>query len=237
MKRITACIILAVLLLASLPLTAIGEASSAPEFSDVPAGCWYEQAVLWASENGITSGVGEGKFGPNLEVTRGQVVTMLWRIESSPEPSGRAAFSDVPDGKWYSNAVDWASANHIVAGYPGNIFAPNRVITRQELVTILYRYAQYKDNSVAAPDTDISYYSDYAEISDFAVEAMRWAVGNGIVNGTSATTLCPKGTATRAQLVQILYRWLSAPEETPVDSTEPTESTGDDWELPFIPNP
>lgn len=237
MKKTIASVLLAMLLVTILPISALGTEAVASVFSDVPAGSWYEEAVLWAAENGITSGVGEGTFGPSLEVTRGQVVTMLWRIECSPEPAGSAAFTDVPDGKWYSEAVAWAAENNIVAGYPGNVFAPNRAISRQELVTILYRYGTHKDNSVTAPNTDLSGYADYGDVSSFALEAMCWAVGNGIVNGTSASTLSPKGTATRAQLVQMLYRWLAESENGGETTTDPTEPTGDEWELPFIPNP
>ena len=245
--------------------------ASAP-FADVVPGSWYEEAVLWAYENNITSGVGDHLFGPNQTVTRGQVVTMLWRIEESPIVESETTFSDVADRKWYTDAVAWAAASEIVAGYPDGTFAPNQNITRQELVTILFRYAGKKAPAAEAPeDVDLSGYSDAGQISAFAMVPMRWAVGTGVVSGTSSTTLSPKGTATRAQLVQMLYRWLAKPadDETPTEPlpTEPTEPelpiiteptptdptptepaptepdpteptpTGDDWELPFLPNP
>ena len=221
-------------------------------FADVAPGSWYEEAVRWAVEHNVTSGVGEGMFGPNQNVTRAQVVTMLWRIENSPVIACTVTFSDVADGAWYTDAVAWAAERKIVAGYPGGAFAPSQTITRQELVTILFRYAKLRTPERKAPEgIKLDAYSDVDRVAAFAFEPMRWAVGTGVVNGTSATTLSPKGTATRAQLVQMLYRWLSKPTEegetppepdptepapTEPDPTEPTP-TGDDWELPFLPNP
>lgn len=225
MKRIVSIILTIVLLLTVFPAARVCADSA---FTDVPSGSWYEQAVSWAAKNGIAAGVGNGQFGPLLKVTRAQVVMMLWRIESSPEPSVSAGFPDVSGEAWYSKAVAWSQEKNLVAGYPSGLFAPNRDITRQELVTILYRFARYRNASTTAPNTDLSGYKDLAEVSPYALEAMRWAVGNGIASGTSAATLSPKGTATRAQLVQMLYRWLAPQTPNPTDN---------DSELPFVPKP
>ena len=225
MKKLISFLLAAALLLAVLPVGFSAAAAETPDFTDVPDGAWYALAVRWAVENGITAGVAPGKFGPNLVVTRAQAVTMLWRLENAPEPAGTAAFSDVPENQWYSKAVLWAAEHQIVAGYPGGVFSPNRAISRQELVTILYRYAKFKDSSLTAPDLDLSVYTDANELSSFALEPMRWAVGNGIVSGTSKYTLSPKGSANRAQLVQMLYGWLGK------------SGSGGGWDLPFIPTP
>ncbi len=213
--------ILAMLLTVLLTLSLLALPAAAVSFSDVPAGCWYEEAVYWAVENNITAGVGNGKFGPNLELTRGQVVTMIWSIQGKPNPSGSSPFSDVPTGLWYSNAVIWAAEKGIVAGLPGGVFKPNQNITRQDLVAILYRYAKFKYGSVSAPSNALQGYSDASKVASYAREGMCWAVANRIVSGTSATTLSPLGTASRCQLVQMLYSWLK----------------DDDWTLPFIPKP
>ena len=180
--------------------------AAAASFTDVPSGCWYERAVEWAVSNGLTVGVGDGKFGPGLNVTRAQVVTMLWRLHNSPAPSGNASFSDVSDGKWYTTSVLWAAGAGVVAGYPNGTFAPNRVITRQELVTMLYSYVRYRSGSITAPDLDLSSYQDAGSISPYARESFRWAISQNIISGTSATTLSPGAPATRAQFVQMLYR-------------------------------
>lgn len=217
MKRIISLAILSALLLTAITVTA----SAASGFSDVSERSWYEKAVIWATEKGITTGVGEGKFGPNQSVTRGQVVTMLWRMEGSPKASGSGGFSDVKSGAWYAEAVVWAAKNSLVNGYPNGAFVPNRKISWQELVTILYRYAEYRGKSVAAPGTDFSGFTDADNISAYALEPMRWAVGNGIIIGTTAGTLSPTGAATRAQFVQMLYRWLG-------------DNSGS-WALPIIP--
>ena len=217
MKRIISIVLLSALLLTAMSFTA----SAASGFSDVPAGSWYEKAVLWATKQGIATGVSEGKFGPNQPVTRGQVVTMLWRMEGSPKASGSGGFSDVKSGVYYAEAVVWAAKNSLVNGYPNGTFVPNRKISRQELVTILYRYAEYRGKSVAAPSTSFSAFTDADKVASYALAPMRWAVGNGIVSGTTASTLSPSGAATRAQFVQMLYRWLG-------------DNTGS-WDLPIIP--
>lgn len=215
MKR-TIAAFLTILLLFALCGSAFAEGLT---FSDMPHGAWYEQAVYWAVQKNITAGVGNGRFGPGQKVSRAQVVTMLWRLDGSKSNNGESGFSDVPAGRWYSKAVTWAVQNQIVAGYSSTVFGPGNNITRQDLVTILYRYAAYKNMSTSAR-ADLSGYSDVGSISGYAVEPMRWAVASGIVSGTGAATLSPKRTATRAQLVQMLYKWLGP----------------SDYELPFIPN-
>ena len=211
MKKTVALLLAMCLLAAAIPLAAA--------FSDVPAGSWYAQAVNWAVARGITDGVGDDQFGPNLKVTRAQAVTMLWRIAGAPTTAGGTGFPDVAANKWYAQAVAWSKAHNIASGYADGSFGPSRPVTRQELATFLYRFACYRDPNLTVPEVDLSGYADAGRISSYALEAMRWAVGNHIISGTSATTLSPRGTATRAQLVQMLYSWLKT-----------------NWELPFIPN-
>ena len=139
MKKIVSRVLSCILVL--LLLASMGSVFAASGFSDVSPGCWYEAAVNWAVSQNVTAGVGNGKFGPNQTVTRAQVVTMLWRLANSPEPAGAAAFSDVAADRWYSKAIAWAAEAHIVSGYPSGRFAPNKGITREDLVTILYSFA------------------------------------------------------------------------------------------------
>ena len=182
---------------ASCPLSA---------FTDARAAAWYHDGVHWALENGVMNGVGDGKFAPNDTTTRAQVVTMLWRLEGSPAYVGMSEFSDVDNEEWYGPAIRWASSEGIVNGYDGK-FAPNDAVTREQLVTILYRYAQYKKLDVSVgEDTNILSYDDAFSVSDWAMSAMQWAVGSGVVNGIG-TNLEPAGDASRAQVATMLWRF------------------------------
>ena len=176
-------------------------------FTDTKATAWYHDGVHWAIENGVMNGVGNGKFEPNDTTTRAQVVTMLWRLEGSPAYVGMSEFSDVDNEEWYGPAIRWASSEGIVNGYDGK-FAPNDPVTREQLVTILYRYAQYKKMDVSVgEDTNILSYDDAFDVSEWAIPAMQWAVGAGVVNGTSASTLSPKNNASRAEIATIVMRY------------------------------
>lgn len=184
----------------------LGEARELP-FTDVEAGSWYYDGVKYAVEKGLFTGTSATTFAPNMELTRSMLVTVLYRLAGSPEVSQSGQFSDVQVDSWYEDAVTWAAANGVVAGYGGGVFGPDDDITREQLALILYRYAQLTEQDVDT-ETDLTAYSDAGEVSDFAREAMAWAVENGLINGTSKTTLSPKGTATRAQVAVILMRYL-----------------------------
>jgi hypothetical protein len=175
-------------------------------FTDVPADAWYESAVQYVYEKGLMTGTSSTTFSPTRTTTRAMIVTILYRLEGSPAVSGSSAFSDVSAGQYYTDAVTWASANGIVTGYSDGRFNPGSLLTRQQLATILYRYAAYKGYDVTA-STDLSAYTDGASVSDYARTAMAWANGNGLINGTTTTTLTPAGSATRAQVAAILMRF------------------------------
>ena len=185
---------------------ALGEARELP-FTDVETGSWYYDGVKYAVEKGLFAGTSATTFAPNMELTRSMLVTVLYRLAGSPEVSQSENFSDVQADSWYEDAVTWAAANGVVAGYGGGVFGPDDDITREQLAVILYRYAQLTEQDVDT-ETDLTAYADAGEVSDFAREAMAWAVENGLINGTSKTTLSPKGTATRAQVAVILMRYL-----------------------------
>lgn len=176
-------------------------------FIDVKDNAWYAQAVQYVYENGLMAGVSSTTFSPNSTTTRGQLVTILYRAEGGPEVNETVKFNDVPSGKWYSKAVSWASENGIVSGYGNGQFGPNDSVTREQMVTILRRYAESKqiDTNKKA---DLSNYTDYKAISTYAVAPMQWAVAEGIISGTSKTTLSPTGTSTRAQIAVVLKRFM-----------------------------
>ena len=133
---------------------------------------------------------------------------MLRRLEGSPEAKSAASFRDVPTGEWFADSVNWAAANRIVTGYDGETFGPLDSVTREQLVTILYHYAQAKGMDVSVgEDTNILSYDDAFSVSEWAVPAMQWACGAGILNGRTESTLVPNGTATRAETAVILQRF------------------------------
>ena len=175
-------------------------------FIDVKGNAWYAQAVQYVYENGLMAGVSSTTFSPNSTTTRGQLVTILYRAEGGPEVNETVKFNDVPAGKWYSKAVSWASENGIVSGYGNGRFGPNDSVTREQMVTILYRYAQSKQIDTEK-EADLSSYTDYKKISTYAVAPMQWAVAEGFISGTSKTTLSPIGTSTRAQIAVVLKRY------------------------------
>ena len=176
-------------------------------FSDVKDTDWFFDAVKFVSANGLMNGTAATTFAPDANLTRAMLVTVLYRYEKEPAVSGNGGFTDVPDGQWYTDAIAWAAANGIVNGVGDGKFNPNGSITREQLAAILYRYEQRKGDDIGAHG-DLSTYTDGAKTALWAADAVRWAVGNGIITGTSASTVDPQGTATRAQVATMLMRYI-----------------------------
>ena len=173
------------------------------KFSDVPAGSWYEDAVYYATGKGYFTGIGNNKFDPKGNVTRGQLCTILYAMEGKPTVTSGNVFSDVAPSKYYYDPVRWAAANGMVAGYTDKTFKPNVYVSRQQLASVLYKYTVYKkfDVSVSA---NITTFADYSSISNYAVTPLRWAVSHKVMSGTDRNTLNPLGAATRAEFAVIL---------------------------------
>lgn len=168
--------------------------------TDVDANAWYFSSVKFAVESGIMAGVGDNRFAPKQELTRAMAVRVLYVLAGKPEAKANTSFTDVVANAWYADAVAWGAENGIVAGVTATKFDPNGKLTREQMVTFLYRYAgkaQVADNAVAN-------YTDGAKVSAYAVNAMNWAIANGIVSGMGNGTLAPKATANRAQMASIL---------------------------------
>lgn len=185
------------------------EETTTPEtvaFSDVSESDWFYKGVSYVVENGMMNGVGENQFAPNAPLTREMLAVVLYNMEKQPESTSVNPFADVKADMWYTEAIVWANANGIVAGYDDSTFGLGDSITREQLASILYRYAQMKGYDVTEK-ADLTGYADSAAISGYAVEAMQWANANGIVNGMTATTLAPQGTATRAQVATMLMNF------------------------------
>ncbi len=173
-------------------------------FADVTSGSWYEKAVRYTYNQGLMNGIGADTFSPDAATTRAMAVTLLYRLEGAPS-TGSHTFTDVPQGAYYETAVAWAQEAEIVTGVTEDRFAPELPITREQLVTILSRYAQYSALSTTAADT-LSSYADGATVSAYAVPAMNWALETGLIQGVGKDRIAPHGTATRAQMAQIITR-------------------------------
>lgn len=176
------------------------------KYTDVNTAAWYHEGVDYAIKNGLMEGVGSNLFAPDATTTRAMVVTILYRLDGEPAVTKDIPFADVPAGQWYSNAINWAAANGIVDGYGNGKFGPDDTITREQMAAILYHYASYKGYSVSDL-ANLTGYTDAASVSEWAATAMRWAVAEGLIEGTSATTLSPSGDSTRAQVATILMRF------------------------------
>ena len=176
-------------------------------FTDVKTGDWFYEAVQYVYDKGMMTGVSADRFAPASTTTRGMIVTILYRLENEPAVSGGSAFTDVESGAWYADAVAWAAANDIVNGTSATTFAPNSPITREQMATMLYRFAQYKGMDAVTLQEHLTGYPDGGQVSDYAIPAMNWAVGQGLIAGMENGTLVPQGSATRAQVATILMRF------------------------------
>ena len=200
---------------ASLPVGSAGQyalvldgKSHALPFTDLAAGAWYEDSVAYVYRHDLMSGFSEDTFGPNAALSRAQLCQILYNMEGRPAVTGSGSFSDLADGAWYTDAVTWAASQGIVDGYGGGLFGPDDNITREQLASILYRYAQARGDDVSVgEDTNILSYSDAADVAEYAVSAMQWACGAGVITGISESALAPRGEATRAQTAAMLMRF------------------------------
>lgn len=183
-----------------------GKYTSLP-FNDVSYGDWYYNAVQFVYSRGIMDGVDYYKFDPNGTITRGMILTMLWRMAGEPFEMPVTSFTDVEIGRYYTTAVAWACRNGIADGMGESTFGPNDAITREELVTLLYRYAQYFGHSCIG--TSIEGFADAGSVSSYAYNAMCWAYKAGVVTGTTGSRLNPQGTASRAEAAQMIMSFYS----------------------------
>ncbi len=179
---------------------------SAP-FTDVDTAKWYHLSVDYVLTHKMMNGVSSRAFAPNANLTRGMLVQILYNLEGKPKGTA-ANFSDVQADAWYAEAVGWAASNKVVTGYADGTFRPNASVTREQAAAILYRYAQSKGIDVSVGEnTNILSYVDVQQASEYAIPALQWAVGAGVLNGKNGGRLAPTGTATRAEIAAIMQRW------------------------------
>lgn len=189
-------------------------------FTDVGSDYWAYEDIKQAVYSGLLAGTATNTFSPETSLTRGMLVTILERLQGDDEKaSGTSSFSDVKADAYYADAVAWAEENNLIAGYTDGTFKPNKAITREEFMTILFRYALTKQYDTGIENTEgLMSYSDEASVSDYSEEAMLWAVDHQYLRGTAANTLSPQSTTTRAQATAILMRFLNAENAIPVPS-------------------
>ena len=178
------------------------------EYDDVKENDWFEESVTYVTNNNLMNGIGDNKFSPSSNMTRGMIVTVLYRMSESSY-NGKSTFVDVKESEYYSSAVAWAAENEIVNGIGDNKFAPNEEITREQLIVILYRYAKVMKVDVSVGEsTNILSYDDFNEIAEYSISAFQWGCGEGIISGRTSTTLSPKGNASRAEVATMLMRFM-----------------------------
>lgn len=181
------------------------EPSSMP-FTDVPENAWYYDAIKYIYENNMMQGISNTEFAPNLSMNRAMIVTVLHRLENTPETTIINQFSDVESNQWYTEAVQWAFENDIVNGYSSDKFAPMDNVTREQLAVILYNYTNYKGGNTDIVG-DLTAFQDADDISNWSENAISWAIGSGLLSGKGNGILDPKGNATRAEVAQILMNY------------------------------
>lgn len=179
-------------------------------FTDVQEEDWYYDAVVYAKKRGFMSGLSEETFGPNQKLSRAQFAAILYRIMDAPEVQYEDRFKDITKNSWYADAVVWANNSGIVSGYENGTFGPNDPVTREQMAAMMYRYANYLALETIPKMADISSYTDAGEVSTYALNATKWAVGYGLITGTTKTTISPLGNTTRAECAAIVQRFMAA---------------------------
>ena len=179
------------------------------DYEDLDNTMWYHQGVCYMIEKGHMIGIGDNKWGPEQVITRAEIATILWRIAGSEEVDYALDFEDVEADMWYTEAIEWAVSEEVFYGYGNGKFGPNDQITREQMVTVMYRFELESGKTITA-DFDMATLSDADEISEWAVEAMTWAFDCGLILGTDADvpTADALKTATRAEVAMIFYRKL-----------------------------
>ena len=184
-------------------------------FRDVPENVWYADAAAYVYKHGLMAGTSATTFAPEVTTSRAMIVTILWRLAGSPQVDYLMDYSDVDPTAYYGEAIRWAASEGIVGGYGGGVFGPDDPITREQLAAMLWRFAQTEDYNVSVgEDTNILSYTDAFDVAEYAIPAMQWACGAGVINGTGdGSTLSPQGEATRAQAAVMLMRFCERYEE------------------------
>ena len=176
------------------------------QFHDVREKDWFHDAVVNAARNKWMTGTSRKSFSPYRDTTRGMITTVLWRMEQKPESASKNPFRDVRDGSWYCEGISWAKENNIVSGYGDGNYGPEDSITREQLSSILYRYAKFKGYDVSQR-MSLDSFRDNKKVSAYATETMKWAASTGLIIGKNNSKLDSRGYVTRAEFAAVLERF------------------------------
>jgi hypothetical protein len=184
---------------------------SSHTFDDIAEDSEYADAVKYVLDSGIMTGVSENVFAPEEKLNRAMAVTAIWRAEGCPIVNYALGFGDVASDSWYTEAIRWAASEGIVNGYSDKEFNPNDIISREQLATVMWRYAKYKDTDVSiGENTNILSYEDFFSVSKYAVPAFQWTCGSGIMSGNTTSTLAPAEPVNRIIFASVLYNYLQS---------------------------
>ena len=175
-------------------------------FTDVDTSKWYAEAVAFVQEKGLMQGTSSETFEPNTNLSRSMMTQILFNLAGKPDAEGAVSFTDVDSAAWYADAIAWASGKGVVSGY-GSTFGPDDLITREQMAVMLFNYAKVYEMDLTVDETALQAFQDAGDISDWAQEAVLWAVSIGLLTGQSAGVLAPTATATRAEVAAILMRF------------------------------
>lgn len=200
-KKALSFLLVCSVLFGAFQSTALAAEAASP-FKDVNTSDWFFDAVQYVYENDLMSGTGNDHFSPNEAITRGMMVTILYNMDGKPEASS-PSFTDVPANEWYAAPIAWASANGIVSGYGDGKFGPNDPISRQQMATVLYQYARYKQYDLAAQGSVFAF-SDGGQASRHALTPLSWAIGKGIISGVGSNLLDPAGNTERSHMAAVM---------------------------------
>ena len=207
MKRKLVSVVLTIITIIGLTGACFANSKGEPKFEDVKKDDWFYNAVKFTYENDIIKGYNDKTFAPNDNLTRGMMVTILYRMDGAEANDGKSKFADVDSKEWYAAPIKWAVENGIVHGYANtNNFGPNDNIIRQDLAGILGNYASYK-GKYATLNKGLNDFSDYKAVDEYAVSSMKWAVSVGVITGNADKTLNPKGNATRAEVAAMMEKY------------------------------
>lgn len=226
LRRYISLLLAVIMIFGSLPVNVFAQ-NKYTSFIDVKESDWFYDAVSYVHKKNIMNGTDEDKFSPNTITTRGMIVTILHRMEGKPIENA-SVFSDVAKDEYYFNAISWASKNNIVKGYGNGNFGPNDKITREQLATILYRYSEYKNHKTNLK-ADIMSFADGNDVSEYAIDAMQWALASGLIKGLDNNMLQPKDGATRSQVAMIIMRFMESANTNLIveNNKEPIKSKND----------